>query len=68
MFYVREGIPSKLINSKKFPVVCFSFEKKLRKNIWSISCSYNQCKKKIKGASHSTELKRFISEYKKPVS
>ena len=44
MLFVWEDMPTKLIGSEKFPIEAFFVEMNLRKQKWSMSCSYNSNK------------------------
>ena len=58
MLYVREDIPSNLLNVDSLPMECFYVELKLRSENWLINCSYNP--NRIAIGNHLQTLSDFL--------
>ena len=64
LLYIREGIPSRLLNSKfKTGIETISVEINLRKRKWFLNCSYNPNKNLI--SNHLECLNRIMDEFSK---
>ena len=62
--YIREDIPSRLLNSKsKTSIETISVEINIRKKKWFLNCSYNPNKKLI--SNHLECLNRIMDEFSK---